>query len=320
MKLSLIVPCYNEENNVQKFYEEAQKTFSGQGFEYEYVFVNDGSSDRTMKNLRSLFEAHPESNIQVINFSRNFGKEAAIYAGLKNARGDAICLIDADLQQRPEVALEMLNILENNDELDCVTAYQDKRKEGKAVSMLKSAFYKIINKITDIPFINGASDFRLFRSYVRDAILDLPEYHRFSKGIFSWVGFNTYYMPYEVQERKSGESKWSVRKLFKYALEGIISFTTTPLRLATYLGIITSAISLIYMIVVIIQKLAFSINIPGYATIVVLILLLGGIQLFCIGVIGEYLAKIFVQGKNRPICIVKEKLIREDNKNASEKE
>ncbi len=312
MKLSLIIPCYNEENNVHAFFEETERVFKNKDFSYEYIFINDGSSDDTMKNLRRLYEKHQDSNIQVINFSRNFGKESAIYAGLKAARAELMCIIDADLQQRPEVVLQMLDVIENNPEFDCVTAYQDKRKENKSLSAMKSAFYKVINKITDITFVNGASDFRLFKSYVRDAILDLPEYHRFSKGIFSWVGFNTYYMPYDVQERNSGTSKWSFAKLFKYAFEGIISFTTAPLKFATFCGIFAAMLSVIYMIVVIIQRLVYSVSIPGYATIVVLILFLGGIQLFCMGVMGEYLARLFVQSKNRPICVIKETLKKEE--------
>lgn len=312
MKLSLIIPCYNEENNVHAFFKETERVFKDKGFSYEYIFINDGSSDDTMKNLRRLYEKHQDSNIQVINFSRNFGKESAIYAGLKAARAELMCIIDADLQQRPEVVLQMLDVIENNPEFDCVTAYQNKRKESKSLSAMKSAFYKVINKITDITFVNGASDFRLFKSYVRDAILDLPEYHRFSKGIFSWIGFNTYYMPYDVQERNSGTSKWSFSKLFKYAFEGIISFTTAPLKLATFCGICASVLSVIYMIVVIIQRLVYSVSIPGYATIVVLILFLGGMQLFCMGVMGEYLARLFVQSKNRPICVIKETLKKDE--------
>lgn len=312
MKLSLIIPCYNEEDNVFRFYEETEKIFKGQAFSYEYVFVNDGSKDNTAKNLKTLFEEHTESNIKVISFSRNFGKEAAIYAGLREASAENICLIDADLQQSPSVVLEMLDILEANDEYDCVTAYQKNRKEGKILSKCKDMFYKLMNKATEISFVNGASDFRLFKSYARDAILDMPEYHRFSKGIFSWIGFNTYYLPYEAQEREAGESKWPTSKLVKYALEGIISFSTTPLRLATYLGVLSSIVSIIYMIIVIIQKLVYSINVPGYATIVVLILLIGGIQLFCLGMLGEYLSKVYVQSKNRPICVIKEILSYED--------
>ncbi|MCD7872703.1 MAG: glycosyltransferase family 2 protein [Clostridiales bacterium] len=308
MRLSLVVPCYNEEGNVEKFYSEVVNAFNGKVDDYEFVFVNDGSRDKTYNNLKKLYEEHSESNIQVLSFSRNFGKEAAIYAGLKSVTGDLACLIDADLQQRPEVVLKMLDVMNLNEDVDCVTAYQEKRKEGKVLSALKSAFYKIINRIADVPFVNGASDFRLMKRKMVDAIVDMGEYHRFSKGIFGFVGFNTEYIPYVVEERESGESKWSLKKLFKYAFDGIVSFTTFPLKLSAYIGFVSSLISVIYLIIVVVQKLAFGINVPGYATIVVLVLLLGGLQLFCLGILGEYLSKIYVQVKNRPIYILKEHL------------
>lgn len=314
MKLSLVVPCYNEEGNVEKFYSEVKKAFEGKVEDYEFVFVNDGSKDETYHKLKKLYEEHKESQIQVLSFSRNFGKEAAIYAGLKSVKGDLVCLIDADLQQRPEVVLRMLDVMQKNEEIDCVTAYQDERKEGRLMTAMKSAFYKIINGIADVPFVNGASDFRLMKRKMVDAVIEMGEYHRFSKGIFSFVGFNTEYIPYTVEERESGESKWGFRKLFKYAIEGIVSFTTFPLKLSTYIGLFSSFASIIYLIVVVIQKLAFGINVPGYATIVVLVLLLGGLQLFCLGLLGEYLSKIYVQVKNRPIYILKEHLGSKDKK------
>lgn len=314
MKLSLVVPCYNEEGNVEKFYFEVKKAFEGKVEDYEFVFVNDGSKDETYNKLKKLYDEHKESQIQVLSFSRNFGKEAAIYAGLKSVKGDLVCLIDADLQQRPEVVLRMLDVMQKNEEIDCVTAYQDERKEGRLMTAMKSAFYKIINGIADVPFVNGASDFRLMKRKMVDAVIEMGEYHRFSKGIFSFVGFNTEYIPYTVEERESGESKWGFRKLFKYAIEGIVSFTTFPLKLSTYIGLFSSFASIIYLIVVVIQKLAFGINVPGYATIVVLVLLLGGLQLFCLGLLGEYLSKIYVQVKNRPIYILKEHLGNKDKK------
>lgn len=308
MKLSLVVPCYNEEGNVEKFYSEVKKVFDGKVDDYEFVFVNDGSKDKTYELLKKMYEEHKDSQIQVLSFSRNFGKEAAIYAGLNAVRGDLVCLIDADLQQRPEVVLQMLSIMKENPDVDCVTAYQEERKENKLMSAMKSMFYKIINKVADVSFVNGASDFRLLKRQMVQAVLEMGEYHRFSKGIFSFVGFNTEYMPYTVCERESGKSKWNFAKLFKYAVEGIVSFTTFPLTLAAYLGFFSSLVSIIYLIVVVIQKLAFGISVPGYATIVVLILLIGGIQLFCLGLLGEYISKIYVQVKNRPVYILKNHL------------
>lgn len=314
MKLSLVVPCYNEESNVELFFNEVKRVFDGKITDYEIVFVNDGSKDKTAEKLKSVFENNPYDNIQILTLSRNFGKEAAVYAGLSNAIGDAVCLIDADLQQRPEVVLEMYDRLVNNPQVDCVAAFQQIRKEGKVISALKKCFYKLINKIAEVDFVDGASDFRLFRRCVADAILDMGEYHRFSKGIFGWVGFNTEYIPYEAEERVNGETKWSFYKLFKYAVDGIISFSTLPLKLATGIGFVTAFASIIYLIVVVIQKLCFGIDVPGYATIVVLVLFLGGMQLFGLGILGEYISKIYVQVKNRPIYILKEHLHRNDGK------
>lgn len=315
--LSLVVPCYNEEGNVEKFFSEVNRVFENKVQDYEFVFINDGSRDKTYQKLKGIHKSSPR-NVQVISFSRNFGKEGAIYAGLSNARGDLVCLIDADLQQRPEVVLEMLDVLNSNEDLDCVTAYQKKRKEGKILSAFKSGFYKLINKISDVNFVNGASDFRLMKRTMVDAVLQMTEFHRFSKGIFSYVGFNTEYIPYEVAERESGESKWSFKKLFKYAFEGIFSFSTAPLKMSTYVGFTSSLLSILYLIFVVVQKFAFGIDVPGYATIVVLVLLLGGIQLFCLGVAGEYIAKMYVQSKNRPIFIVKNHLKADCTKESSE--
>ncbi len=305
VKLSLVVPCYNEEGNVKRLLEEIKKTFSS--VDYEVVFINDGSRDNTHNILKALYNDNKEL-IQVVSFSRNFGKEAAIYAGLKTAQGEMVCIIDADLQQHPSVALSMMEYLDKNPDTDCVTAYQKKRHEGKAMSFVKSCFYKVINKFSDVNFVNGASDFRIMRRVMVDAILSMNEYHRFSKGIFSWVGFNTEYIPYEAQKRESGKSKWKLKNLIKYAMEGIISFSTSPLRLSAYIGFLSSLVSVIYLIVVVVQKLVYGIDVPGYATIVVLLLLLGGLQLFCLGVLGEYFAKMYIQVKDRPIYIVKEHL------------
>ncbi len=306
--LSLVIPCYNEEGNVEKFFTETNKAFEGKVDEYEFVYVNDGSTDNTHQNLKKLFNENMNYNIQVLSFSRNFGKESAIYAGLSKAKGDMVVLIDADLQQRPEVVLEMLDVMNANPDLDCVTAYQEERKEGAFMSKVKSAFYEIINKISDVDFVNGASDFRLMKRNMVDAILQMTEFHRFSKGIFSYVGFNTEYIPYVVAERESGESKWGFRKLLRYALEGIFAFSTKPLKIWTYIGFFSAMCSVIYLIVVVIQKLAFGINVPGYATIVVLLLLLGGLQLASLGIIGEYLSKMYVQVKHRPVYILREHL------------
>ena len=304
MKLSLVVPCYNEEKNIPLFYEAVKKDFANVNFEYELVFVNDGSRDGTFKELQRLCDG--DLPVKILNFSRNFGKESAMYAGLKESEGDYVTIIDADLQQRPSIALDMVNMLDSEPEYDCVAAYQDERKESKLLVFFKDGFYKLINKFSDTEFIQGASDFRTFRRPMVEAVIQMDEYFRFSKGLFSWVGFNTKFIPYEVEERATGTSKWSFWKLFKYAMEGIFAFTTAPLRIATVLGLITSVLSIIYLFVVVIQKLVFGIDVAGYATIVTLILLLGGIQLSCIGIIGEYIARTYIQTKGRPIYIAKD--------------
>lgn len=311
MKLSLVVPCYNEEDNVDEFYKEVVKTFKDQKFKYEIIFINDGSRDQTILKLKKIARVSKE-NIKIINFSRNFGKEAGMYAGLKAATGDYVAIIDADLQQKPSTVLEMYNILEENTDIDSVAAYQEKRNEPLLKQFFSKLFYKIINKISDIEFVPGASDFRLLKRNMVNSIIEMGEYYRFSKGIFSFVGFNTYYMPYSADKRAHGESKWSFWSLFKYAIEGIVSFTTAPLRIATVLGIFISGFSFIYLIILVCQTLILGIDVPGYATTIGTILLLGGIQLFALGIIGEYLSRTYVEVKKRPIYIVKEEI---DNKN-----
>lgn len=305
MKLSLVVPCFNEAENVAAFQDAVIGAFDGCGYDYEIVFVDDGSRDATLHNLKKLYEAK-KCPVKVISFSRNFGKESALYAGMQHADGDYISLIDADLQQRPEIVRDMVKMLDEDPETDVVAAYQDRRGEGKVLSFFKRSFYTVINRLSDVTLRSDASDFRTFRRSVAESLIRLGEYHRFSKGLFSWVGYSSKYIPYTACERHAGTTKWSFRKLMNYALEGIIGFSTKPLRLAAYLGFLTAAAAIIYLIVVIIQKLAIGIDVPGYATIIVLTLLLGGIQLFCIGIIGEYVGKTYEQSKDRPIYIAKE--------------
>ncbi|MDD6967971.1 MAG: glycosyltransferase family 2 protein [Candidatus Faecousia sp.] len=311
MKLSLIVPCYNEAENVELFQEETIKAFQGCGYSFEIIYVDDGSADATLHNLRKL-HAGGKCPVKVISFSRNFGKEAGLYAGLQYASGDYISLIDADLQQRPEIVREMVQFLDENPDYDVVAAYQDRRNEGKVLSFFKKSFYRIINKMSHVTLQPEASDFRTFRKSVRDSILTLGEYHRFSKGIFAWVGYKTHFIPYTACQRAFGTTKWSFKKLMNYAIEGIIGFSTAPLRLATFLGSISGIAAVLYLIAVVLQKLFWGIDVPGYATIIVLILFFGSVQLFCIGIIGEYVGRIFEQSKNRPIYIAKEILLPPD--------
>ena len=305
MKLSLVVPCYNEADNVALFQQAVISAFDGCGYDYEIVFIDDGSRDATLHNLKKLYAAQ-ECPVKVVSFSRNFGKEAGIYAGLQHAAGDYICLIDADLQQRPEIVRDMVKILDEEPEFDVVAAFQDRRGEGKVLSFFKKCFYSIINKLSKVTLQPDASDFRTFRRSVRDSILELAEYHRFSKGIFAWVGYSTCFIPYTACERANGTTKWSFWKLFNYAVEGIIGYSTAPLRLATLFGTVSGIAAIVYLIAVIIEKLTRGIAVPGYATIIVLLLLFSSIQLFCIGIIGEYVGRNFEQSKNRPIYIAKE--------------
>lgn len=308
MKLSFVVPCFNEQGNVGNFYKRVEEVFRYSGYSYEYIFVNDGSKDQTYEKLKLLVSIYTESNIKVINFSRNFGKESAMYAGLQASTGEYVVIIDADLQQDPEYVMKMIKAIEKDPSYDSVAAFQEKRHEGKILKMFKSWFYHLINRISEVEFVEGASDFRLLRRNMVDAILALPERNRFSKGIFSWIGFKTLYMPYEVQDRVNGQSSWSFWKLFRYAVEGFVSFSMTPLRIATFFGLLFSLLAFLYLIFVIIQTLCFGIQIAGYATIICLILLIGGIQLFCLGIMGEYLARNYIESKKRPIYVVKDRI------------
>ncbi|MDR1409072.1 MAG: glycosyltransferase family 2 protein [Oscillospiraceae bacterium] len=305
MLFSLIVPCYNEEGGVVPLFEAIHSTFGGQDFDYEIVFVNDGSTDGTLRSLRQLAAENP-GVARAISFSRNFGKESALLAGLKHAKGDILCFIDADLQHPPETALEMLNKLRADEDLSCVCAIQTERSESRLTRLFKNGFYRLINALSDVNFVSGASDFRVFRRQIADALLSMTEYYRFSKGLFSWVGFKTEYYPYRATPRHSGETKWSFVGLLRYAIDGIFSFTAVPLRVAMFAGLVTSLLSVVYLLVVVVQKLFFSIDVPGYATIVTLILFFGGAQLFFIGIVGEYLARVFTQTKHRPPYIIQE--------------
>ena len=312
MKLSLIVPCYNEAENVIPFQAAVLSAFQNFSGDFEIIYIDDGSKDATMHNLRKLYHAK-ECPVKVISFSRNFGKEAGLYAGLQHASGEYISLIDADLQQRPEIILNMVKILDEKPEVDMVAAYQDRRNEGAVLKFFKKSFYSLINKVSDVPLQPDASDFRTFRRSGRDSILNLPEYHRFSKGIFAWVGYNTEFIPYTACERAHGKTKWSFWKLVNYAIEGIIGFSTAPLRLATILGSLSGIASILYLVVVVIQKLCWGIDVPGYATIIVLILFFASVELFCLGIIGEYVGRTFEQCKDRPVYIPREILSYDQN-------
>ena len=306
MKLSIIVPAFNEEGNIDTIYNNIKNVF--QDINYEIIFVNDGSKDKTYKVLEAVYKGDKE-HVRVINFSRNFGKDAAIYAGLKSSCGEYTAIIDADMEQNPKYLLQMLTFLDKNEDYDQVAMTIKKRKAGSPIKRFcAKLFYKLINKLSDIKFAEDASDFRMFRQNVKDAILSLPEKNRFSKGIFSWIGFNTKYMEYEVGKRTKGETKFNFKTSIKYAVDGIVGFSVKPLKIATVLGTITSLGGFIYLIYVIIKTLVLGADTPGFATIVCLILFIGGIQLICIGILGEYLSKTFIETKNRPIYVEKNRL------------
>ncbi len=312
--LTLVVPCYNEVDNIPLFLKSATECFSDAGVDIEIVFVNDGSSDGTAGLLRRVVkEARGTHAVQAITFSRNFGKESALFAGLEAARGENVCLIDADMQQTPEDALRMYRLLQENPDYDCVAACQVERKEGFILKLFKRAFYRTFNGMADdISIPANVSDFRVFRRSVRDALLSLPESERFSKGLFAWIGFNTLEMPYEAAKRASGNTKWSFRKLFRYAATGIFGFTTWPLKVAVWLGIVCAAAAVLYLVMVLGEYAMYGNDVPGYPTIACLILLFGGLQLAVLGVIGEYLGRDYIENKRRPIYLAKERLSSDD--------
>lgn len=299
--LSVVVPCYNEEESLEFFLDEIQKTLAD--YNYEVIFINDGSEDSTLEKIRNLANSNP--NVKYISFSRNFGKESAIYAGLVNATGNLICLIDADLQHPPYLIPEMIDAISEG--YDVAAAKRVSKKGEPFFKTLGSRFfYRLFNSISSMKLIPGATDYRVMTRQVTDAVLQLSEYNRFSKGIFQWIGFETKWIEYENVERVAGETTWSVWQLFMYSIEAITSFTTLPLTISIYLGFIISVLAFIYLLIIIIKYLLYSDPVQGFATIMCTILLLGGIQLISIGILGKYLKNTYNETKNRPIFIVKE--------------
>lgn len=308
--MSLIVPCYNEEPTIEIFYNTVEKVFSDHSDEFkdirhEYLFINDGSSDGTLAEFRKLNVAHPDV-VHYVSFSRNFGKEAGLAAGLQHAKGDYVAVMDVDLQDPPELLPEMLTTLESGD-YDCVgTMREDRKGEPVIRSFFSRAFYSVINKISKVQIIPNARDYRLMTRQMVDAILAMPEYNRFSKGIFNWVGFRTTYLKFENAPRSAGETHWSFWQLVNYSIEGIIDFSDVPLKIATFIGGLFAFIAVIGIIFVIIRKILFGNSVGGWASMVSLILFIGGIQLFCLGIIGNYIGKIYLETKHRPLYIVQE--------------
>lgn len=310
MKLvSIVVPCYNEQEVLPMFYEEItrvtdQMTRDNPELTFEYLFINDGSKDKTLEIFRSL--ADKDKRVRYISFSRNFGKESGMYAGLKNAKGDYVVVMDADLQHPPSFLPEMYSYVKDG-QYDCATTRRVSRKgESKIRSWFARKFYAIMNKISQTEIVDGAQDFRFMTRQMVDAILDMSEYNRFSKGIFSWVGFNVRYIEYENVERPAGTTSWSFWGLFKYSLEGIMAFSTAPLAISSLLGIVSCIIAFILMIITVIKTIAFGEDVAGYPTTICVIFLLSGLQLFCTGILGQYLAKTYLETKKRPIYIAQE--------------
>ena len=300
--LSIVVPCYNEEESVGNFLSEIQNVLEDRNF--EIIYINDGSSDDTLEKIKS--QAETNKNIKYISFSRNFGKESAIYAGLKNAKGDLIAVMDADLQHPPSMLPEMISAIEDEN-YDVAGARRISRKgEPKIKSFFSRKYYGLFNRISKIEIVEGGTDYRVMTRQVVDAVLQLEEYNRFTKGLFQWVGFDTKWIEFENVERASGETTWSFLGLVAYSLEGIIAFSTLPLTLSVLIGTVVSIIAFIYLIFIIAKYLLYSDPVQGFATIMCAILLLGGIQLLSIGTLGKYLEKTYFETKKRPIFIVKE--------------
>ncbi len=310
MKLiSVVVPCYNEQEVLPLFYDEMNKIMEQMktehgDIEFELLFINDGSKDNTLNMLRDL--AVKDKRVRYISFSRNFGKEAGMYAGLENSKGDYVVVMDADLQHPPAFISDMYNYV-LKDGYDCATTRRVSRKgESKIRSWFAMKFYKVMNKISQTEIVDGAQDFRFMTRQMVDAILSMKEYNRFSKGIFSWVGFNVKYIEYENVERAAGTTAWSFWSLFAYSLEGIFAFSTAPLALASLLGVLSCLIAFIWIIAIIIKTLAFGESVQGFPTIMCAVFFVGGLQLFCTGILGQYLSKTYLESKRRPIYLVSE--------------
>ena len=299
--LSIIVPCYNEEKTVEMFFDELQRTLSG--VNYEVLFINDGSQDSTQEKLKKLADSNP--NVKYISFSRNFGKESAIYAGLTMATGDLVGLMDADLQHPPSLLPDMIDAI--NEGYDVAAAKRVSKKGEPIINSLGSKlFYKVFNSISSVKLVPGATDYRVMTRQVTDAVMRLNEYNRFSKGIFQWVGFETKWIEYENIQRFAGESTWSVGDLTRYSIQAIVAFTTLPLSISIVLGFIISALAFIYLLFIIVKYILYSDPVQGFATTMCAILFLGGMQMILIGILGKYLENTYNEAKNRPIFIIKE--------------
>lgn len=304
-KMTVIVPCFNEEEALPIYYKEMCKVMNRmKEVELELLFVDDGSSDHTLSVMKDLHML--DARCSYLSFSRNFGKEAAIYAGLKHAVGDYVAVMDVDLQDPPELLPEMYRILEEEGYDSVATKRSTRNGEPKFRSFLSESFYKVINKISKTEIVNGARDYRLMRRNMVDAVLNMSEYNRFSKGIFEWVGFRTKWLEFENVERSAGETKWSLKKLFFYSLEGITGFSVAPLSLASVIGVLFCLLSFVMIGVIIIRTIIWGDPVSGWPSLVCIVFFVGGIQLLCTGIVGQYLSKTYLETKHRPIYILKD--------------
>lgn len=304
-RISVIIPCFNEEEAVPLFLKEIGRVCGElKEYEFEWIFVDDGSSDGTLALLKKY--AGEDSRVKYISFSRNFGKEAAIYAGLQASDGDYTAIMDADLQDPPKLLPEMIEALESGEYDSAATRRVDRKGEPPIRSFFAGLFYRLIRRISNLDIVDGARDYRLMNRKMTDAIVSMTEYNRFSKGIFGWVGFRTKWIPFENVERAAGETKWSFWKLLIYSIEGIVAFTTVPLTVAAYLGLVFCVVAFFMVLVVIGKTLMFGDPVGGWPSLACIILFVGGVQLLCAGIIGKYLAKIYLEVKRRPIYLVAE--------------
>lgn len=310
--ISLIVPCYNEEEALPLFYEETVKVLSTMDVDYELILVDDGSKDKTLQVMQDL--SAKNEHVKYVSFSRNFGKESAMYAGFCNARGDYAAVMDADMQDPPSLLPQMFAILEEGEYDSVATRRADRKGESKVRSWFARRFYQIINKISNTEIVDGARDFRLMKREMVDAILSMSEYNRFSKGIFGWVGFRTYWLSFENVERVAGTTSWNFWGLFRYAIDGIVNFSNAPLDIASGFGIIMTIVAFIMLVFIIVRKLLFGDPVAGWASTMSVIIFIGGIQLLCLGVMGQYIGKTYLETKRRPQYIVGKTNIKDEGK------
>ena len=300
--LSVVVPCFREEEALPIFYSEVTKVLKGIGHDYEIILVNDGSTDQTLSIMKEL--SKKDEHVHYLSLSRNFGKEAAMYAGLCNAKGDYVAIMDADMQDPPALLPDMVKILDSGEYDSVATRRVTRQGEPPIRSFFARTFYKIINKISDADIVDGARDFRLMKREMVDAIVAMSEYNRFSKGIFAWVGFETKWIEFENVERSAGETKWNFWKLTKYAIDGIFNFSQVPLKVSSWAGIFMTCMSILWIIYIVVKRLFFGNPVEGWASTACLIVFVGGIQLFCMGIMGQYIARIYMETKNRPRFII----------------